>query len=116
MVVLAGLMPSLVSQCQGVAQCGVAKGNGGCVGHCSRHVGHSIVEYAVDGINRLVVCRGVGCLEASALVDGYIYEDSARLHFLEHIACDEVRGLGSWNQCAAHNDVGIGKFADYVVG
>ena len=115
-VVLAGLPPAFVGQGEGIAQRGIAEGRRRGVGHGTRHVGHGIVEDAVDGVDGMVVRGGMGGLEATALVDGHVDEDRAGLHVLEHLARDEVGRLRSGDQGAAHDDVGIGELGDDVVG
>ena len=54
-IVLAGLLPALVSEGDGIAQGGVGEGQRGGVGHCTRDVGYAVVNYAVHGIDRLAV-------------------------------------------------------------
>jgi hypothetical protein len=55
------------------------------------------VDHSIDNIRRLRVSGGTAGFETSALIDGYIYNRSARFHGLDHSGTHQFR-----RRCAGH--------------
>ena len=73
------------------------------------------MEDTVDIVNGVFVRRGTRGLEAAALVDGHVDHHRAGLHLPEHVARNELRGLGAGDQHRADHQVGMFElFADIV--
>ena len=116
-VLAASLLPSLVSDLDHVRKGGVGEGRGGGVRDSTWDVGDAVVDNAVDDEGWLGVGGDVGGLEAATLVTGNIDKDSAWAHELEHVAGDEMRGLGTWDEGAADDEIAGWKLLlDVVAG
>src|SRR6187200_94075 len=64
------------------------------------------MDHPVDLIGRFSMRRGVRCLEAAALVDGYVNEDGTLLDAGKHLARDQFRSRSARNKHRPNNDVG----------
>ena len=64
------------------------------------------MEDTVFFIDRLGVSRyAVGCFDDTALVNGYVYNDRAWTHLLNHIICHQFRSLRTWNEDGTDHDI-----------
>ena len=78
--------------------------------------GGSCSTYSVHDEGGVLVGCGPRGLEAAPLVDGHVHDDGALLHEGEHLARDELGGLGAWDQDAPDNEVcRLACFADVVL-
>ena len=61
--------------------------------------------------------RGPRHLEAAALIDRYVDHDRTRLHQFQHVACHQLRRLGTRNQHRPDHQIGVFELlADVVLG
>ena len=59
---------------------------------------------------------GMGGLETTALVDGYVHEYGAGFHHLQHFAGDEMRGLVTGDEDGTYYHVDVRQFHLDVMG
>ena len=103
---LHGRFPALVGDFHGVRQGGIGQGHGGRARHGPGHVGHAVVDHAVNHVNGIAVGSGLGGFETASLVDGHVHQDRTRLHGFEHFSSDQSGCLGSGHQHRADDNVG----------
>ncbi len=82
------------------------------LGSCCGHIGDAVVDDAVDDVGGVAVGGGVGGLDAAALVDGYVDDDCAFLHFGDHRLGDDLGGGGAGDEDSTDDEV---SFADGVL-
>ena len=83
--------------------------------HRAGHVGDAVVDDAIDHEAGIGVRGGPGCLNAAALVDGYVDDDGALLHLRDHGAGDELGRGGAGNEHTADDEVCFAGSAGQVV-
>ena len=97
---------ALVRQLQRVGQRHVGQRVGAGAADRAGHVRDAVVDDVVDDVRRLRVRGRLARLEAAALVDGHVDHHRPRLHDLQVVAADEVRGLRTGDQHRADHEVG----------
>ena len=103
---LAGPLQSVIRQFQQIREGRIGEREGGGVRHRRRHVGHAIVQHAIDEVDRLGVRGGVRGFEAAALIDGDIHHHRAALHVGDHLAPHQPGRRRAGNQHRADHQVG----------
>src|SRR6516165_8200384 len=74
-------------------------------GDRARHIGDAIVHDVVDDISRRRVRRRPRCLGASALIDGDVHDDGARLHRLDGVGGDQFWRCGAWYEHRGDHEI-----------
>jgi hypothetical protein len=106
-VVLQRLHPALVGERQRERQRRVVEREGRGARHRARHVGHAIVDDAVDHIGRMRMGGRLRRLAAAALVDGDVDNDRAGTHRLEHLSSDEFWRGRAGQKHRADDQIGV---------
>ena len=107
-IVIQGGLPAFVGERQRVGQGGVVERLGRGAGDGTRHVGHAVVDDAVDDVGGFGMAGRLGGLRAAALIDGDVDEDRAWAHLGDHCTGDELGRGRARDQDGADDQIGLG--------
>ena len=101
------LPPAVISERLHVRQRGVRQRERRGARHRPGHIGHAVVDHALEHIGRLGVGGRAAGFEAAALIDGDIDQHRALLHGLYHGSGDEFRRGGAGDEHRADDEVRV---------
>ena len=83
----------------------VAKSKRAGTAYGSRHIGHAVVEDFIDDVSRIAVRGRFAGLDASALIDRDIDNNTPRFHELEIFTANQIRSFGTRDQNRADDQI-----------